>query len=118
MRTEIKLAVEYAEGTSSRRLEFGGLPDVLPVLLEPRVDVLQACFEVRPGPVVQDLLSFFDGCQEAVLGVPASPLLEHDPRLVSCELVHPCREIENSDFPSGRKVDCLADGLLRRRTGN
>src|SRR2546422_8283375 len=36
----IKLAAEYVEGTSSRRLEFGGLPDVVPVLQEPGVDAL------------------------------------------------------------------------------
>src|SRR5207249_826368 len=95
---------------------FRGLPDVVPVLPEPRVNVLQPCFEVRPRLVVQDLPSFFNRGQEAVLGVPISSLPEYNPRLVSGELVHPRREIENSDFPSGREVDWLADGLLGRRT--
>ena len=73
-----ELAAEYAEGTSSRRLEFGGLPDVVPVLLEPRVNLLQACFEVGSRLVVKDLPSFFNRGQEAVLGVPISSLLEYN----------------------------------------
>src|SRR6266571_3492422 len=112
----IELAAEYAEGTSSRRLEFGGLPDVVPVFLEPRVNVPQARFEVSPRFVVQKLLSLFNRSKETVLGVPAASLLEHNPRFVSSELVHPRREIEDPDFPSSREVDRLADGLLGRRT--
>src|SRR5437867_294880 len=118
MRTEASSRPNTRKARQAVALEFGGLPDVVPVFLEPRVNVPQACFEVSPRLVVQKLFSLFNGGKQTVLGVPISPLLEHDPRLVSGELVYPCREIENSDFPSGREVDRLADCLRGRRARN
>src|SRR5439155_25795314 len=82
-------------------LDLGGLLDVVPVLLEPTVDLLQAVLELPLRFVMKETSGLFDRSQQAILLVPISSLFEHDTRFVSRKVVHPVGEVEKRDFPSG-----------------
>src|SRR6266568_788945 len=93
-------------------LEFGGLSDVIPVLLEPEMDLLETRLEVRLGLVVENPPRFLDRGKKTCLLVPITPLLEDDARVVAGEPVDPIGEVEDPDLLARREVNCLTDGLV------
>src|SRR5437773_2689868 len=79
--------------------EISRFGDVLPVLLEPSVNVAQAGLELHFGFVLENLAGLVNRGKEAVLLVPVPPLGEFDAPFVSRELVHPLSQICNPDLP-------------------
>src|SRR6266566_2954435 len=100
------------EGAGPNVLELGALLNVVPVLVKPAMDLLQAVLEILLRLVVQDPPCLFDRRQEPVLLVPVPSLFEDNPRLVLRKSVHPVREVEDLDLAAGREVDRFSDCLV------
>src|SRR5712691_271361 len=97
MRTKSRTGI-HEEGFKAKgevRSELGRLRDVLPVLLEPAVNLAQAVFELHLRFVLENLAGFVNRGKEAMLLVPVPTLYEFHAGLVSCELVHPLSQIRN-----------------------
>src|SRR2546427_9651052 len=105
----------HEEGLKSKgkvRSELSRLRDVLPVLLEPAVNLAQAVFEPHLGFVLEDLAGLVDRGQEAMLLVPVPALLERDACLVSRQFVHPLGQICNADLAARGQINGFPDGLV------
>src|SRR5436190_1303877 len=109
--------IEYRSPQEDRRKprqvvgsEFRGLPDAVPVLSEPLMNVLETRFDVGLWLVPKDFSRLVDRGKQTGLLVPVSALAEHDPCLIVSELVHPVREIKNFRFLTRGKIDRLANG--------
>src|SRR5436309_2080417 len=102
------------EGEGRVALELRGFLDVVPVLLEPKVDLLQTVFEAGLRLVVENPPGFLNGGEEPVLLVPIPSLFEHNSCRVFGEGVDLVRQVKNSDFSTRGKVDCFTNSFFRR----
>src|SRR2546427_3935492 len=100
------------EGKGDASLELSRLRDVIPVLLEPAMNLTQAVFELHLGFVFEDLAGLVDRGQEARLLVPVPALLEDDSRRVAGEFVHPLGEVCDPNFAPRSEIDGFPDRLV------